>query len=338
MQRTAGPAQHAVDFYTAQSAFSDPGDFAGRYVGLPKEVGQLAATVRHLMIHRMEEELFGCTHPPGRLHHDAESRYLDEILRLLLARDAAPLTQPREPGDRFVGVCRDFALLHCSFLRDAGVPARLRLGFADYFGSDGFRTDHTVVEYWDAARGRWLLADAELTDPRFAATRPEVDFDPMDVPRDRFLVSGEAWRRARAGEADPRTFGVRLPGGELAGEWFMANVVRLDLSALNKVEPLPWDVWGESMEVLSDDAMTDALRALCDRAAAVTGDTVPFDAARTLFTQEATLRTPPKVLSLTTYNGPVEVVLRRARASGPQGLSAAAPRGGTAGHDPERIV
>jgi hypothetical protein len=305
----AGLAPRTADFYTAHSAFSDPGALAPLYAGLPSDVRQLAHLVRNLMIHRMEEDLFRCTHPPERLHHDAETRYLDDILRLLLARDDAPLTERREPGDRFVGVCRDFALLHCSLLRHAGIPARLRLGFADYFDTDGFHTDHTVVEYWDAARGRWLLADAELTDPQFAATHPMVDFDPMDLPRDRFLVSGAAWRRARAGEADPRTFGVRLPGGELAGEWFMASVVRLDLSALNKVEPLPWDVWGEGADIASDDAMTDSFRALCDRAAAATGDTVPFEAARALFAEEG-LRTPSKVRSLTTYNGPVEVTLR----------------------------
>ncbi|MFF0739485.1 transglutaminase domain-containing protein [Streptomyces sp. NPDC004111] len=309
-QHSAGLAPRTAAFYTAQSDVSDPGPLVARFAGLPSGVGELALTVRNLMIHRMEQNLFHCTHPPERLHHDAETRYLDGILRLLLARDGAPLTRRRAPGDRFVGVCRDFALLHCSLLRHAGVPARLRFGFADYFDTDGFHTDHTLVEYWDAARERWLLADAELADARFAAEHQHVDFDPMDLPRDRFLVSGEAWRRVRAGEADPRTFGVRLPGGELAGEWFMANVLRLDLAALNKVEPLPWDVWGEGVGVSGDDAMTDSLRTRCDRVALVTGDAVPFDAARALFTGDAALRTPPTVLSLTTYNGPVEVTLR----------------------------
>ncbi|WP_200824058.1 transglutaminase domain-containing protein [Nonomuraea solani] len=38
---------------------------------------------------------------------------------------------------------RDFALLYCSFLRHAGIPARVRIGFADHFGPDG---DHAVTD------------------------------------------------------------------------------------------------------------------------------------------------------------------------------------------------
>ncbi|MEV5986507.1 transglutaminase-like domain-containing protein [Streptomyces sp. NPDC052051] len=77
-----------------------------------------------------------------------------------------------------VGVCRDFALLHCSFLRHVGVPARLRSGFADYVGSDGFHGDHVVTEYWDAERG-WLLADPQMADPMVVDTFG-IDFDPMN--------------------------------------------------------------------------------------------------------------------------------------------------------------
>src|SRR5690606_23271302 len=193
-------------FYTAQSAFSDPGVFAPRYAGLPAEPVRLAEAARGLMIHRLEGPVFGYEIPQDRLHRDAETRYVDEILRIILDRDDAPLHRPRAIADRFVGVCRDFALLLCSFLRHFGVPARLRIGFADYLGPAGFHYDHVVTEYWDAERG-WRLADAQLLDPRVAAAHG-IDFDPMDVPRDRFLVSGVAWRLARAGEAAPDTFGL----------------------------------------------------------------------------------------------------------------------------------
>jgi hypothetical protein len=36
-----------------------------------------------------------------------------------------------------------------------------------------------------------------------------VPFDPLDVPRDQFLVAAETWRACREGRADPRKFGVR---------------------------------------------------------------------------------------------------------------------------------
>jgi hypothetical protein len=209
-------APDAAAFHAAQSAFSDPGALARQYAALPADPARLACIARDLMIHRLEGELFRHSIPRDRLRSDAETRYLDDILRIIMRRTDAPLTRRREAGDRFVGVCRDFALLHCPFLRNAGVPARLRTGFADYFGSDGFHGDHVVTEYWDTARG-WLLADPQLADPAVTAAFG-VEFDPMDVPRDRFLVAGAAWRAIRASEIDPSTFGH----GPMAGAWFVA--------------------------------------------------------------------------------------------------------------------
>ncbi|MCN9243461.1 transglutaminase-like domain-containing protein [Streptomyces sp. RY43-2] len=300
-------APEAATFYTAQSSFSDPGGLAPLYADLPDDPAQLGCLARDLMVHRLEGERFGCAIPEERLHNDAETRYLDDILRIIIGRQHAPLTQRRDVGDRFVGVCRDFALLHCSFLRHVGVPARLRSGFADYVGSDGFHGDHVVTEYWDAERG-WLLADPQMADPMVVDTFG-IDFDPMDVPRDRFLVAGKVWQAIRAGEADPRTFGLHPPQeGPMFGQWFVAGAVRLDLAALNKVETLLWDVWGPGPG--SDEEFTDAIRELYDHASLVACDDVPFDAVRNLFARNDGLRTPRTVLSLAPFNGPREVTFR----------------------------
>lgn len=300
-------APQAAAFYTAHSAFSDPGELADRYEGLPADVGELARVARDLMIHRVEGGQFGVPIAEDRMRNDAETRYMDDILRLVVGRDDAPLTRRRAFADRFVGICRDFTLLHVSLLRHAGVPARLRSGFADYFGTDGFdggfHFDHVVTEYWDERRG-WLLADAQIADPDWYP----MPFDPMDVPRDRFLVAGQAWQAIRAGAADPETFGLPLPEGPLVGAWFVAGDIRLDLAALNKVETLLWDVWGVGAD--NDGDMTAEIRELYDEAAAVTAGEVDFAAARALFTTHDGLRTPPTVRSLAPFNGPVEVTLR----------------------------
>ncbi|MEI5525446.1 transglutaminase-like domain-containing protein [Streptomyces brasiliscabiei] len=302
-------APDAADFYTAQSTFTDPGELAPLYAGLPPDPALLARVARDLMIHRGEGGTFGHALAQDRLHDDAETRYLDDILRIVVERNDAPLSHPREPGDRFVGVCRDFSLLHCSLLRHFGVPARLRSGFATYFGENGFHCDHVVTEYWDPARG-WLLADAQLTEPLIVDAW-RIGFDPMDVPRDRFLVAGKAWRAIRAGEADPLAFGLHPPEeGPLNGEWFVAGNVRLDLAALNKVETLLWDIWGTEAEAEAGQELTDPVRELYDEAARVAGDTVDLTAARALFAGREGLRTPRTVLSLAPYNGPREVTLR----------------------------
>ncbi|MEU9173679.1 transglutaminase domain-containing protein [Streptomyces sp. NPDC048420] len=295
-------------FYADQSTFSDPGELAGLYGDLPRDPARLARVVRDVMIHRVEGEIFGHTHPTDRLHNDAESRYIDDILRIIVERNTAPLTVRREPGDRFVGTCRDFALLHVSLLRHVGVPARVRSGFGEYFGSAGFHFDHMVTEYWDEERG-WLLADAQLTDPEITANWP-VDFDPMDVPRSRFLVAGEAWRAIREGGADEKTFGLHPPTeGPFFGERFVSGNMRLDLAALNKVETLLWDVWGED-EGEPGTPLPERAREFYDRVASVVSGEVSFEAVRKLFAEDDVLRTPETVTCYAPFNGTSLVTLR----------------------------
>ncbi|WP_030610828.1 transglutaminase-like domain-containing protein [Streptomyces fulvoviolaceus] len=298
----------ALAFHAAQSPFSDPGDLAHVYADLPRDPAQLARVSRNLLIHRMEGDLFGHTHPVDRLHNDAETRYIDDILRILVQRNDTPLSERREPQDRFVGTCRDFSLLHCSFLRHFGIPARIRIGFADYWGSDSFHVDHVVTEYWDEERG-WLFADAQLADP-FVTGHWKVDFDPMDVPRDRFLVAGEAWRAIRERGADPETFGLHPPAeGPFRGERYVAGSIRLDLAALNKVETLLWDVWGED-EGKPGEPLPESSRAFYDRVAPVVCGEASFEAARQLFAEDDVLRTPRTVTCYAPFNGPSQVTLR----------------------------
>lgn len=220
------------DFSLRQTPYSDPGNLDTR--GLPRAPRRLAAMVRGLIIHRGEGGLFGYAVPEERLHHDAESRYVTEILRILRERGDTPLTEGRAPGGRFVGTCRDFSLLLCSLLRATGTPARLRCGFAGYF-ADAWYEDHWVTEY-RAPDGAWRLADAQVH------SGYDVPFDPMDVPRDAFLVAGDVWRSCRQGRLDPQTCGVSSVAA-LRGLWFVRGNVLRDLAALNGVELLPWDGW-----------------------------------------------------------------------------------------------
>lgn len=66
----------------------------------------------------------------------------------------------------------------------------MRVGFASYFERD-FNVDHAIAEVYDAAAGRWKLVDPELSPlhvEQFA-----MDFDPLEVPPDRFIAGGLAW-------------------------------------------------------------------------------------------------------------------------------------------------
>ncbi|WP_214412276.1 transglutaminase-like domain-containing protein [Sphaerisporangium fuscum] len=281
-------------FYLTHSVYSDPGDLS-RLEGIPTDPAELAVMVRNLLIHREETPVFGFTLPENR-RNEAETRYVSAILRIIAERDAAPLTVARPPARRFAGTCRDFALVLCSLLRTTGTPARIRCGFASYF-LPGRNEDHWVTEYWNPERG-WTLVDAQLPAPEMMAALA-IPFDPMDVPRDRFLVAGDAWRACRAGEADAATFGISL--FDLHGmDFVQSNVVR-DLAALNKVEVLPWDGWDLAEKVHRD--LSGHETRLLDQVADAEIAGGPFGRLRTLFMSNPGLRTPPAVRSHSTYAG-----------------------------------
>ncbi|GAA1365567.1 transglutaminase-like domain-containing protein [Streptomyces beijiangensis] len=281
-----------LDFYRTQSVFSDPCSTVP--AGTARE---LAALVRNVLIHREEGALFGFTLPEDR-RDEAETRYAADILGVLRARSPRPLTGARAPEERFAGTCRDFALLLCTLLRASGIPARVRCGFAAYFAPGAFE-DHWVTEYWDGGRG-WRLADPQLPGVY------DTGFDPLDVPRDQFLVAGEAWRRIRREEADPGTFGVQVIG--LSGAWFVRSDVVRDLAALCRVEVLPWDAWGLTDQpelVLSKEELT-----LLDTVAEAEVRGGPLTGLLELHERNAGLRTPAEITSHTTYGGVRKVSLR----------------------------
>jgi hypothetical protein len=117
------------------------------------------------------------------------------------------------------------------------VAARARCGFGAYFQESMF-LDHWVTEYWNEAHRRWVLVDAQLDMRQRELFK--VRFDPLDVPRDQFLVAGDAWRLCRDGKAQPAQFGIL----DMHGLWFIAGNLIRDVAALNNHEMLPWDVWG----------------------------------------------------------------------------------------------
>jgi hypothetical protein len=122
--------------------------------------------------------------------------------------------------------------------------------------------DHWVCEYWNAPEARWVLVDAQLD--QIQQAKLDLGFDPLDIPRDRFLVAGDAWSLCRTGRADPSAFGL----GKHWGLWWIAGNLVRDLAALNNMEMLPWDVWGAMPH--SDWRPTDDQLVLFDRVASLT--------------------------------------------------------------------
>jgi len=112
----------------------------------------------------------------------------------------------------------------------------------------------------------------------------ELPFNPLDVPRDQFIVGGAAWMMCRSGQADPDQFGIFDMKGM---DFVKGNIIR-DVASLNKVELLPWDCWGL---IFSDNASLppDDL-SLLDRLADLTRADVPdFDLVRKMYESDPRL-------------------------------------------------
>lgn len=215
---------------------SDAGTQAALLDGLPQDVGRLAEIVQGVLIHEHIAPAYGVALSADQ-HKQAHMRSVEKMLACIRRQDSRPLSQARLPAERVVGVCRHFTLLHVAMLRRQGVAARARCGFGAYFEKGRF-VDHWVTEYWDESAQRWLLVDAQLDHRQRDLF--SIDFNPLDVPRDRFVVAGDAWQLCRSGKADANAFGIL----DMHGLWFVAGNVVRDVAALNNHEMLPWDVWG----------------------------------------------------------------------------------------------
>ena len=277
-------------YYVSHGKVSDPGERAMLLRAMPSDPERLVTAVSSLILHRLFVAPLGITPHPASAD-DVESRTISRILDRILARDAGALDVPRPPERRFIGICRDYTLLACAVLRQHGVPARARVGFANYF-TPNFNEDHWVCEYHGG--DRWRLLDPELSERVRAYFK--VPFAPSDVPRDAFLTAGDAWLRVRRGALDPATCGVS--GDGLHGAWFVAGNVVRDLAALNKREMLAWDVWGIMRQWRRDERIADAVSARLDAVAALTASSPPdWKAVREAYESDEGLRVPAVVSS-----------------------------------------
>jgi hypothetical protein len=283
----------ALVYYVDQSPITDPGEMAGHLAELPHDLAALQRVARGLVLHYRADNPSAHGIPGDRLS-EIDSRYAETMLHRLVELDGRPLTQERPPEKRLLGCCRDYTVLFLTMARRWGIPARARVGFATYFVPD-FNLDHEVAEVWDAGEARWRLVDPELGDDHADPTDGS-HVDPLDVPRDRFLVAASAWQACRKGEADPTTFLVD-PGLDIEdtrGWPYLRHNLVHDLAALNKVEMLLWDGWG----LIERERLSERDLQLLDHLAQTTSsEDAPFDELRRLYQAEEGLQVPSAVTS-----------------------------------------
>ncbi|MEZ4725900.1 MAG: transglutaminase domain-containing protein [Caldilineaceae bacterium] len=259
-----------LDYYTSQSAITDPGDYRTWFDDLPRDLAALMKLIQGLWLYTYEI-------PPEK-HSDLLLRTIPKRLERLFALDPAPLTTVRSPETRVYGLCRDYAVLLVAMLRHQGVPARERVGFCAYFDSAWY-WDHRIAEYWQGAQQRWVLVDPHVQ------ARPDKEHqtqvDPLNITHaSRFLLAGEAWQLCRRGEADPDLF-VDSPTDR--GMAMIRYALLHDFDALNKVELVGMDAWHELIDK-PEAQVTETERQLLDEIATLTVQPdAHFDQLRALY-------------------------------------------------------
>lgn len=150
-----------------------------------------------------------------------------------------------------------------------------------------------MAEYWTGRDGRWQMVDAQLDE----TWRKMIGFegDVFAITPAEFVTAGHAWQAWRAGDLDAGRCGLSAIG-EQGAHWIAGNL-RLDLASLNKVEMLPWDVWGAGWE--PGAAPSDEQLELFDTVAALTVDPdSAFGDLRRRYDTDDTLRMDGRVFNV----------------------------------------
>ena len=183
-------------FYASQSIYSEPGPYREALMLGGDAPELIARWIGSFMQHPRgaESKERGFT---TKQVIDLELRSVTEILAVAAERN---LLEGDPTQIKVGGLCRDFAILAASAFRAKGIPARLRVGFADYIVPD-FWEDHWLCEWHDGQH--WKRLDVEF------AAAGGASFNTLDVPRERFQPQTRHGFRLKTNRASPRDLACR---------------------------------------------------------------------------------------------------------------------------------
>jgi len=287
LRQHGAPMNETHAYYTSHSPITDPGSYASLYDDLPDSLPELFAVIQGVLLHRNSARYYKVQRT-AQQNAEIGLRTMQQRLGRMLELNPAPLTIARDPSERQIGLCRDYAVFLTSILRHKGVPARMRVGFAAYLftseastSSAGFKGDHWITEYWNKAQRRWVLADADLGGVPHDALGEGITCDFTDLSPDQdFYVAGSAWRLARLGEVSPTYF--RYSERWKGFPCIRGNLLH-DFQALNKLELRIFDYF-DDLHRKPEQQLTVEDKALLDRIAELTvRPDEEFEALRLLF-------------------------------------------------------
>jgi hypothetical protein len=180
-------------FYRQYSEYTDPGEYAYLYEGLPDSPQELCRLIKSQYINPNELPMYEGQISKERSIDMMKYPTVKLALEGLLSYDSSGLVQNRQPENRLVLICRDNSILFASILKYRGIPARVRYGFASYL-MPGFHASHVICEVWSEDKNRWMLVDPSTNMVNFS--------------RDQFDFGNDVWLKLQEKEIDANLYGV----------------------------------------------------------------------------------------------------------------------------------
>lgn len=220
-----------LDFYKQTSLYTDLGLYREFAKNLPDDIKELCELQRNQIIHPFDLN-------DVEMRKDSKSFYGDmtkiDKTSLCYENDLFPTAQAmiaellrrntnyikdRPIQDKIHVCCREQAILLASILKNKGFSARVRSGFAKYvcIGNEE-AGDHWITEYYNEEKQKWFLVDADMCFDDKTLIEYDIDFDLLDIPREKFIFGAEAYlglRNKQLSDKDiyyassPKTYGIK---------------------------------------------------------------------------------------------------------------------------------
>jgi len=195
-----------LEFYKKTSMFTDLGLYKDFALNLPNDIEKLCLLQRNQIIHPFDLEDEEIINDPNSFYGDMTKvdktslKYENDlfptaqsIIAELVRRDNSYSTT-RNIKNKIHVCCREQAILLASILKAKGYAARVRSGFAQYCTLvKNKSTDHWITEYYDNKTKRWILVDADMYFDNQILQEYHIDFNLLDVPRNKFIFGAEAY-------------------------------------------------------------------------------------------------------------------------------------------------
>lgn len=205
-----------LEFYKKTSLYTDLGLYTNFAKNLTNDIGELCKLQRNQIIHPfdLKDEV---------MRKDSNSFYGDmtkipttdlcyendlypsalAMLAELLRRDKT-YSINRKIEDKIHVCCREEAILLASILKAKNIPARVRSGFTKYVNLSGKQAgDHWITEYYDLKKEKWTLVDADMCFDKNILEEYHIDFNLLDIPREKFIFGAEAYLGIRQNKLKP---------------------------------------------------------------------------------------------------------------------------------------